>query len=95
MTATTFKRTRVINIKTHGQPDIYIGRPSRWGNPYVIGRDGNRDEVIAKYRDYVLNTPELMAVIHTLQGKTLGCFCAPLPCHGQILAELADGEAYS
>jgi hypothetical protein len=52
--------------------DIYIGRPSKWGNPFLIGKDGSRDEVIEKYRKYILNKPELMASLHELSGKTLG-----------------------
>ena len=69
--------------------DIYIGRPSRWGNPFKVGRDGSREEVIAKYRTYVLSRPDLVAALPELQGKVLGCWCAPEPCHGDVLAELA------
>lgn len=70
--------------------DIYIGRPSLWGNPFVIGRDGSREEVIAKYRAYILRQPAMLADLPSLRGKRLGCYCAPLPCHGEVLAELAD-----
>jgi hypothetical protein len=69
---------------------VYIGRPSKWGNPFSIGKDGTRDEVIAKYLEYVLNNDELMAELPELKGKRLGCWCAPLACHGDILAELAE-----
>jgi hypothetical protein len=85
--------------------DVYIGRPmfrggwrlqgSKWANPYKIDlpgkpRDGSREEVIAKYRQYVLERPDLMAALPELRGKVLGCWCLPLPCHGTVLAELAD-----
>jgi len=81
--------TRVVHCRR--QPfDIYVGRPSKWGNPYVIGRDGSRDVVIAKYREYLLASPELTAALPELRGKTLGCWCKPLACHGDVLAELAD-----
>jgi hypothetical protein len=70
--------------------DIYIGRPYRFGNPFVIGKDGNRDEVIEKYRDWLMNRPDLLKDIPTLKGKVLGCWCAPKRCHGDILAELAN-----
>ena len=70
--------------------DVYIGRPSKWGNPFVIGRDGSREEVIEKFLRWVLEQPELMQEVHSLHGKTLGCFCAPEMCHGDVLAELAD-----
>lgn len=69
--------------------DVYIGRPGPWGNPFEIGRDGTRAEVIAKYRAHVLATPELFWRIPELVGKRLGCWCAPNDCHGDVLAELA------
>ena len=72
-------------------PDaIYIGRPSKWGNPYVIGRDGSRALVIARYRDYILKSPLLGAVLAELAGKDLVCFCSPKPCHGDVLLEIAN-----
>jgi len=70
--------------------DVYIGRPSKWGNPFVIGRDGTREEVIEQYRTWIQEQPDLIASIPELRGKRLGCFCSPLPCHGDILAKLAD-----
>ena len=70
--------------------DVYIGRPSKWGNPFVIGKDGTREEVIAKYRAWLLKQPALLATLPELKGKTLGCWCAPQACHGDVLAELAD-----
>ena len=83
-------RTRVVHCKR--QPyDVYIGRPSAFGNPFVMGRDGTRDEVIAKYRAYLLSRPDLLARLPELRGKVLGCWCSPKACHGDILAEMADG----
>jgi hypothetical protein len=67
---------------------VYIGRPSKWGNPFEIGIDGTRQEVISKYRDYVLDTKALMDALLELEGKILGCWCHPLPCHGDVLVEL-------
>lgn len=69
--------------------DVYIGRPSPWGNPFVIGRDGDRAQVIARYRRWISRQPALLARIPTLREKALGCWCAPQPCHGDVLAELA------
>lgn len=83
------KRTRVVHCK-RGHFDIYIGRPSRWGNPFRIGPDGTREEVIARYRGWLLAQPDLLAAVPTLRGKTLGCWCAPNRCHGDVLAALAD-----
>lgn len=70
--------------------DIYIGRPGKWGNPFVIGRDGTREEVIAKYESWILRHPDLLASLPELKGKILGCWCAPHPCHGDILIKLAN-----
>lgn len=71
--------------------DIYIGRGrgSQWENPFRIGVDGSRDEVIAQYELWLPEQPELMAQIGELADKTLGCWCAPLRCHGEVLARLA------
>ncbi len=79
--------TRVVNCRRQ-RYDIYIGRPSKWGNPYVIGKDGNREDVIKKYRQYILRRPDLLAALPELVGKRLGCYCKPLPCHGDVLVEL-------
>jgi len=82
--------TRVVNPRD--EPcDVRICRPSKWGNPFRIGRDGTREEVIAKYRDYILARPDLLAALPALRGKCLGCYCKPLPCHGDVLVELVDG----
>lgn len=72
--------------------DVYIGRPSKWGNPFVIGRDGTRDDVIARYEAWLLEQPELLAALPELAGKTLGCWCAPRACHGDVLARLANAQ---
>ena len=83
------EKTAVVNVR-NSECDIYIGRPSRWGNPFRIGRDGTRSQVIAKFRAYAARN-FAPADLAQLKGKRLGCFCAPLPCHGDVLAELADG----
>jgi hypothetical protein len=69
--------TRVVNIDRKEPYDIYIGRGSAWGNPYAIGIDGDRDEVIRKYRydferGYLKSSKEQLL---KLRGKTLGCHC--------------------
>lgn len=81
--------TRVVNVR-HEKPDIFIGRPSPWGNPFVIGRDGTREEVIAKYRVWITQSPQRLNSVSLLKGKSLGCFCFPLACHGDVLVELAE-----
>jgi hypothetical protein len=70
--------------------DVYCGRPSIWGNPFEIGKDGNRKEVIAKFKKYLLANDELVDKLPELRGKILGCWCAPKSCHCDILADLAN-----
>jgi len=82
-------KTRVVHCKKEDY-DVYIGRPGLWGNPFIIGEDGSREEVIDKYRQYLLGNRALMDSLHMLKGKTLGCWCAPLPCHGDVLVEMIE-----
>lgn len=77
--------------------DVYIGRPSKWGNPFSYKpntlakyRVKNREESIQKYREWIRTQPQLLAALHELLGKTLGCWCKPLPCHGDVLVELIN-----
>ena len=80
---------RVVNIRTD-KYDLYIGRPSVWGNPFVIGRDGDRDEVIKLYKSWILCQDDLLDRLPELIGKTLGCFCKPEACHGDVLVDLVN-----
>lgn len=72
--------------------DVYIGRPSKWGNPFEIGKDGDRETVIKKYREWITNGKgkHLLKDIHELKGKILGCWCYPNTCHGDVLHELSE-----
>lgn len=81
--------TTVVNVR-HDHYDVYIGRGGQWGNPFRIGRDGTREEVIEKYREWILGQPYLLGQFSMLKGKRLGCHCAPHACHGDVLAEMAD-----
>ena len=76
-----------------GVNDVYIGRPSKWGNPFTIGEDGTRDEVVRRYEVYAREvfTREDLEV---LVGKTLVCWCKPLACHGDVLVELVREFGY-
>jgi len=76
--------------KTAPPSAVYIGRPTKWGNPFVIGKDGTREDVIRKYEDWVVTQPHLMQALHELRGKDLVCFCAPQGCHGDVLLRLAN-----
>lgn len=81
--------TGVVHCR-HERFDVYIGRPSKWGNPFKLTSERQRDELIEKYRMWLLKQPELIAALSEIQGKTLGCWCKPKRCHGDVLAELAD-----
>jgi hypothetical protein len=81
-------RTRVVNIKKFDDDYIFIGRGSKWGNPYRIGKDGTREQVIEKYEDYIRKKPEMMADLPKLVGENLGCYCYPKKCHGDVLVKL-------
>ncbi len=73
--------------------DVYVGRPSKWGNPFIIGRDGTRNQVIDKYREWLDTTrPDLVKLAKIeLKGKVLACHCAPAaPCHADVLAAIAN-----
>ena len=93
------KTCRVLNKRTDVIPPdaVYVGRPSKWGNPYKIGKDGSRDDVIRLYRAALLaalNAPNAWKEMRfqELQGHDLVCWCAPLPCHADVLMELANKE---
>lgn len=70
--------------------DVYIGRPSKWGNPFPLRNEADRMQVIIEFEAWIRSQPELMAALPELKGKILGCFCAPKPCHGDVLARLAN-----
>ena len=86
--------TKVVHWK-HSKYDIDIRRPRKWGNPFSIGEDGTRKEVIEKYREWLLTQKHLLRDLHELKGKTLGCWCHPKPCHGDVLVELVNEIEYS
>lgn len=92
----TSRQPRVLNARHTGKTApgaVYVGRPSKYGNPFVIGRDGDRDAVIDRYRRWLLSQPELIATArHELAGKDLICWCAPAPCHADVLLDIvSDG----
>ena len=84
----------------HAPFEVYIGRknPSvvggerpEWGNPFKVGRDGDRNECLAQYEQWLLSQPDLVAKAkRQLRGKVLACWCAPLGCHGFVLARIAN-----
>jgi len=93
-------KTTVVNLRTSAY-DVDITRATRWGNPFTHEKDkptrakyvvATREEAISKYEEWLKQQPHLMVKLSTLRGKVLGCWCKPLPCHGDVLARLADEE---
>ncbi len=93
-------RATVVNI-IYDVCDVYIGRSKipdvgYFGNPYHIGADGTREEVLAKYLEYFIKRNKTDEEFHKrildLAGKRLGCFCKPEACHGDIIARYLDFE---
>lgn len=83
--------------------DIYIGRPSIFGNPFIMGEDGDREEVVEKYRQWLKTgnsfgnadateqkRQAILKSLPVLRDKILGCWCSPKACHGDVLKELVD-----
>lgn len=94
---------KLYNLKSDIIPPdaVYIGRGSRseldtsrsWGNPFRIGIDGTRKEVIRKYKEMVESDEEFIQLIRKeLKGKDLVCFCSPKKCHGEILLKIANSN---
>jgi len=90
--------TKVVN-KHYEEYDVYIGRGSKWGNPYTHIKDKKtkaefivetREEAVEKYEEWIRQQPELLASLWELRGKRLGCFCKPASCHGDILVKLIE-----
>lgn len=85
--------TIVVNIK-YSRCDIRCCRPGRWGNRFRIGKDGDRNTVIVKFgrhtRKQIAEGKIKLKELAGLSGKRLGCYCAPQPCHANVLAKLAD-----
>lgn len=87
--------TRVVNLSKE-QYDVFIGRGSKWGNPFTHIKDkttladvivDTREEAIERYREYLAGNQELLDCLDELEGKILGCYCKPKSCHGDILLE--------
>jgi hypothetical protein len=88
----------ILNTKTDDcRQAAYVARPSPLGNPYAIGPDGDRNEVIARYRDWLgariaeRDPVVCTALLSIRPDQPLSCHCAPAPCHAAVIAEVLDG----
>jgi hypothetical protein len=93
--------TKVVNIKNE-RYDVYIGRAGRgqdgyFGNPFRLSPNEPGGSTLERYRQYFYNRmdtdPEFREKIHALKGRTLGCFCKPGPCHGDIIAGYLNSKS--
>lgn len=82
-----------VNLK-HSQCDVRVDRRTGWGNPFVMGRDGDRDAVCDKHRAWLWGEIRAgritLEALAALRGKRLGCHCAPLRCHADTLSAAAE-----
>lgn len=88
--------TTIINLKNE-KCDVIIDRTSPFGNPFKIGVDGDRQQVIEKYRKYFYNKlkdDEFRGKVEKLKGLRLGCWCKPHRCHGDVIVEYLEGISY-
>ena len=86
-------KPEVLNRRVVGNNSgaVYVGRPSKFGNPFVMRSEKDRQAVVDKFRAYILSKPELIeAAKKELRGKDLLCFCSPSPCHADVLLEIAN-----
>ncbi len=85
-------KPKVLNKKTDTIPPsaVYVGRPSKWGNPFIMNKYLSRIEVIERYKTHLRGSAELRTSLNELRGKDLVCWCAPQPCHADVLLELAN-----
>ena len=84
-------KPRAVHCKRE-RHHVYIGRPSKWGNPFVVDKHGARGECIALYERWLRENAALFAALDELRGLVLGCWCAPHACHGDVLARLANAS---
>lgn len=87
---------RVLNKKRDGVPEgaVYVGRPTKWGNPYKMGEHGTRHDVVRLYRLLARDRGAefIEQVQDELAGRDLVCWCAPHECHADVLLEIANAE---
>jgi len=93
-----------VNCKSTKDYDVYVGRnnptiprgtSTKWGNPFKVGPDGDRNAVMKKYRDWIFSPSQdelFQAAKKELKGKILACWCSPYNCHSFILSEIANSS---
>lgn len=82
---------KVVRVVNNVAPEgsVAIGRGTVWGNPFIVGADGERDIVIAKFYHYAKWRLEREpGWLEPLLGKNLACYCAPNACHGDVIVNI-------
>ena len=96
----TTQKVNIINLYTvvdrkkwsNGDDNVFVGRGSKWGNPFLLAEHKNREEVVRLFKEHLLydkRFKQLKNSISELKGKVLGCWCAPSLCHAEVLHHLA------
>lgn len=86
---------RTTRVCLTDEYDEFIGRPSKVGNPFIIGKDGTRIEVIQKFKDWIITQPELLEYVYSLEGKRIACYCQlNKSCHGDVIINLIDDHNF-
>lgn len=71
---------------------IYVGRPTKWGNPFVLHEESQREGVLRKFVENLDKEQGLIEQASTeLPGKFQGCWCAPKLCHAHVWSAIANG----
>ena len=83
----------IIRVDKNDHYDVFIGRPSKYSNPFIIGKHGTRSEVIAKFEEYFKNLFNFNALLDELEGKKIACWCdLDQNCHGDMIIKLYNAR---
>ncbi len=93
-------KTELVNVSNHGRKGVrMIGRSTQFGNPFLMEKDGgnySREGCVEAYREWfkdkIRTDPEFRDAVEELRGETLGCYCAPQPCHGDVILDYLNGD---
>ncbi len=99
-TLTGDPKTELVNVSRHGKKDVrMIDRDTKFGNPFrleEVGGHYTRKESVEAYREWfkekIRSDPEFRKSVEDLKGETLGCWCKPKQCHGDVILEYLRGQ---
>ena len=86
-------------VRRGAKGSVYVGRPTIYGNPFIVDKHGDRAEVIGMYREWfaarVVEDYHFRAEVLKLRGRDLACYCSPMPCHADVIREWLDAQVGS